>query len=201
MALNHQHITAVILAGGKGSRLQHNDKGLMLFKQRPLIEHILEAITPQLSRIMINANRNQSQYESYGYPVFGDNDNVANFQGPLAGFLTAMSQVTTSHILTIPCDAPFVATDYANRMIQTLIDHPVDIAIAHDGKRRQSIHALLPVSLGENLELFLQTGKRKVGDWYQQQTCALTDFSDKPETLLNINTLSQLQALEATHHE
>ena len=49
---------------------------------------------------MINANRNQDRYAEFGHPVVSDS--LADFQGPLAGFASAMNAVDTDFILTLP---------------------------------------------------------------------------------------------------
>ncbi len=200
--LSNKQVTAVILAGGKGRRLQGSDKGLVPFKQRPMIEHILEMISPQVSNIIINANRNQQTYADYGYPVISDE--MSDFQGPLAGFAVAMSKVTTSHILTLPCDGPFISTDYVTRMIEVLNEDQAELAIAHDGERMQPVHALIPVNLLDSLLEFLQTGDRKIDRWYAKHCYTFADFSGTPNIFQNINTESQLQTLskstENTEH-
>ncbi len=115
-------ITAVILAGGKGRRFAGSDKGLIVFKQKRLIEHLLAAIIPQVSDVIINANRNKETYASYGHPVISDT--MSDYQGPLAGFSVAMSQVTTSHIITLPCDGPFVSPKrYLSARLKRRIDY------------------------------------------------------------------------------
>jgi molybdopterin-guanine dinucleotide biosynthesis protein A len=82
--LTKQDVTAVILAGGKGRRMDGKDKGLVELANRPLIEYVITAIKPQVGSIILNANRNQQQYAVYGYPVI--TDALDDFQGPLAGF-------------------------------------------------------------------------------------------------------------------
>ena len=118
MTSNKNNITAVILAGGKGSRLGGQDKGLVDYNGKLLIEHVLERITPQVSTVLINANRNVDTYKQYGFPVI--NDDLSDFQGPLAGFASAMRASTTSHILTLPCDGPLLPLDLASRMLKKL---------------------------------------------------------------------------------
>ena len=194
-ALSVEHITAVILAGGKGRRFAGNDKGLIVFKQKRLIEHLIEAIAPQVPNIVINANRNQETYMSFGYPVISDA--MSDFQGPLAGFSVAMSHVTTSHIITLPCDAPFMLADYAARMCDVLNQQHAELAVAHDGSRLQPVHALMPIALKPSLDDFLQSGDRKIDSWYAHHSMAEVDFSDNPEIFKNINTEEQLNALES----
>lgn len=198
MNVEPQQITAVILAGGKGRRLQGNDKGLVVFQHKPMIEHILEIIAPQVASIVINANRNQDKYQSYGYPVISDE--LSDFQGPLAGFSTAMAEVASPYILTLPCDGPFLSASYVSQLCNALNDSDAELAIAHDGERMQPVHALIPVSLKASLDSFLQSGDRKIDRWYAQHTYALADFSDTPEIFNNINTKEQLDTMQDNIH-
>ena len=181
-----QNLTAVILAGGRGRRMGGSDKGLVDLDGMPLIAHVLNVIAPQVGRVLINANRNAAQYEAFGYPVV--NDALDGFQGPLAGFASAMAAASTPYILTLPCDGPLVPQDYAARMIDALENSGSEIAVAHDGDRMQPVHALLPVGLMANLEGYLAQGDRKIDLWYARCQVALADFSDCPGAFRNINT-------------
>ncbi|MCP3690531.1 MAG: NTP transferase domain-containing protein, partial [Gammaproteobacteria bacterium] len=102
--ISHHDITAVILAGGRGRRMGGEDKGLIEFSGRALIETLIGKLKQQQVKVIINANRNHERYLIYGLPVISDE--LADFQGPLAGFATAMQKVETDYILTIPCDGP-----------------------------------------------------------------------------------------------
>lgn len=192
--LNKHNITAVILAGGKGRRMDGKDKGLVELANRPLIEYVIDAIKPQVESIILNANRNQEQYSRYGYPVVSDA--LADYQGPLAGFFCAMQSSTTSHIVTLPCDGPFLPADLVDRLISSLTDNNAEIAVAHDGDRMQPVYSLIPVTLSNSLGSFLDSGERKIDLWYKQHRVALADFSDCPETFRNINTAEQRDQLQ-----
>lgn len=191
MTIDKSQVTAVILAGGKGRRLGGQDKGLVEYQGKRLIQHVLDRIIPQVNSILINANRNQDTYNEFGYPVITDNLN--NFQGPLAGFATAMKAVNTDYIMTLPCDGPNLPLDLVSRMTNALTDHHY-IAVAHDGKRMQPVYALIPVSLRGSLNAFLENGDRKIDLWYAQHPTKFVDFSDQVEAFFNINTEEQRQA-------
>lgn len=180
------NITAVILAGGRGSRLGGQDKGLLEFAGRPIIEHILEAISPQAGAVIINANRNLQHYSKYGQPVISDE--MADYQGPLAGFAAALAASSTDYIMTIPCDGPFVPADLIARMSRAMLDQHAELAVAHDGQRMQPVYALIPRTLESSLQQFLDSGDRKIDRWYALHTSALADFSDVADTFFNINT-------------
>ena len=187
-------ITAVILAGGRARRFGGQDKGLIHYKSCPIIQHVIQAITPQVETVMINANRNQEQYAKFEYPVI--NDELSGFQGPLAGFSTAMEHATTAYILTLPCDGPIIGQDYAARMAKTMADKQVDLVVAHDGRRMQPVHTLISVGLRDSLNAYLESGERKIDRWFTQHDIALADFSDSPEIFENINSKEELDMLE-----
>lgn len=184
--INKSDITAVILAGGRGRRMEGADKGLMELDGRPLIGHILDAIEPQVNQVLINANRNTDDYASYGYAVIPDE--LENYQGPLAGFAAAMTQATTRYIVTLPCDGPHVPANMVQRLSSAMKQSQADVAVAHDGTRLQPVHAMITVSLLPSLKEFLDAGNRKIDLWYAKHKMALADFSDNPEIFNNINT-------------
>jgi len=186
MTIQTSNLTAVILAGGQGRRMGGKDKGLLDFGGRLLIEILIEILQKQVPNIAINANRNQSRYESYGYPVIADQ--LEDFQGPLAGFASAMSALETDYILTLPCDSPQLADDFVERFIQAQDTTGASICVAHDGERLQPVYALLDTGLLNSLALFLRNGERKIDRWYAQYDFARVDFSDRRTMFQNINT-------------
>ena len=194
MSVQPTQITAVILARGRGRRMGGKDKGLIEINNAPLIEHILSVVNSQAGQLVINANRNIEAYQVYGFPVISDA--MADYQGPLAGFASAMAAVETDYIVTIPCDSPLLPADLVERLIHALQHNNAELAVAHDGERLQPAFGLIPVSLLPSLLKFLHRGDRKIHLWYAQHKMAKADFSDIPETFLNINTPGDQQQLQ-----
>ncbi len=187
-------MTAVILAGGMGRRMGGKDKGLVELQGRPLVAHVIEAVAPQVSHLLINANRNQPVYARFGPPVLSDE--LEGFQGPLAGILTAMKKAPTPLLLVVPCDAPRPPADLGARLQRAMADADAEIAVAHDGDRLQPVHALIATALADDLESYLGSGKRKIDHWYARHRMVVVDFSDQPEAFVNINTPDERNALE-----
>jgi len=186
-------ITAVILAGGQGRRMGGQDKGLLDFNGRLMIEILIEALQNQRLDIVINANRNQSKYQSYGYPVI--NDELKDFQGPLAGFASAMAVVKSDYILTLPCDSPMLADNFVERFIETHNREQTPVCVAHDGERLQPVYALIDTGLLDDLKRFLESGERKIDRWYAQYSYAIVDFSTEKTMFENINTPEDRQRM------
>lgn len=180
-----QTITALILAGGRGSRMGGQDKGLIEFTGQPLIAHILQAIKPQVAQIMVSANRNQTRYAEFGYPVLADP--LDDYQGPLAGMQAGLEAIDTPLMLVLPCDGPFVDSHLAQRLLHGLDSAQADIAVAHDGTRLQPVHVLLRRELLPSLKAYLDQGDRKIDLWYAQHNWTKVDFSDHPEQFHNLN--------------
>lgn len=184
-SIQKSDITVVILAGGQGRRMGGRDKGLIEFNGKPIIELLIGKLQQQDIQIVINANRNQSVYRRYGYPVVSDE--LADFQGPLAGFASAMKNVKTRFILTVPCDGPLLADDFIEAFINVQTKSNAKICVADDGERLQPVYALIRTDLVQDLETFLHSGDRKIDRWYTQHNFARVDFSGQKNMFANIN--------------
>ncbi|MDM0057858.1 molybdenum cofactor guanylyltransferase MobA [Variovorax fucosicus] len=200
-------ITGLVLAGGRGSRMGGVDKGLQNFNGTPLALHAVLRLGMQVGEMMVNANRNLSAYESFGVPVWPDG--LADYAGPLAGFLTGLERCETPWLLTVPCDTPMFPLDLAERLAAALVEADAEIAMVSapepqdDGGptvlRAQPVFCLLPTTLLESLIRFTQGGGRKIDAWTAQHRTVLVPFdraSDAPDAFFNANTLAELQTLE-----
>lgn len=191
MRLHPENISIVILAGGQGCRMQNQDKGLLQWQNKLLIEHVLDHLKNKSNDIIINANRNIECYKKYGYKVV--NDCIDGYQGPLVGIFSAMQQCTNSFILCVPCDSPEPPDNLSERLMQCMQDKKTNSAICHDGERTQPLFSLLSCSLKDSLELFLNQGHRKVHDFFNQTNAAICDFSDQSHRFRNFNTMDDMQ--------
>ena len=195
MTVSQQDVTAVILAGGQGRRLGGRDKGLLEIDGQSLTARLIEALEQQAVSIVINANRNIERYRAFGYPVI--NDQLGDYQGPLAGFASAMAAVQSRFILTLPCDGPQIASDYVARFVEAANATAAPLLVAHDGERLQPVHAMIRVDLLASLEQFLQRGDRKIDRWYAEHDFQQVNFSDRAAMFRNINTPDDQAKLQA----
>lgn len=189
-----EDITGLILAGGRATRMGGEDKGLIMVAGQPMAAHIIAALRPQVGALIINANRNHGRYAALGAPVISDQ--VADFAGPLAGMASGLAAADTSWVVTAPCDSPLIPPDLVARLIAALKAENAELAVTWGEGRMQPVFALLPRALLPSLDAFLRAGERKIDRWYAGHRTALADFSDRPETFLNINTPEERDALE-----
>ncbi len=192
---NPTKTTGVILAGGLARRMNQLDKGLVCYQGHPLVSYAIAALTPLVQELIINANRHHAQYQQFGLRVV--TDQTDNFDGPLAGILTAMIQTDADVLLILPCDAPLIQTEHLQKLLNARASLDADVAVASEGERLHSVFLAIHSRLQTSLENYLSSGQRKVETWLALQNTVSVDFSDTPEIFTNINTLTDLSLLEA----
>jgi molybdenum cofactor guanylyltransferase len=197
-----EDITGLLLAGGRGARMGGADKGLQNFNGVPLALHALLRLQPQVGELLVNANRNLSAYEAFGWPVWPDA--LPDFAGPLAGFLTGLERCETPWLVTVPCDTPLFPADLVQRLAEAAQREDAQIAMASapeaDGQlRTQPVFCLLRRELLDSLVRFTHEGGRKIDAWTAQHRTAVVAFDrpgDDPRAFFNANTLAELRQLE-----
>lgn len=189
------NVTAVILAGGRATRMGGEDKGLLPLAGRPMIAHIIDAIAPQVDKILISANRHLGDYAQFGLEVLADGTDT--FDGPLAGIRAAMLATSSPLLATVPCDAPFLPRDLVARLAVEKARLGTAAAVAHDGARLQPLFALLDTALLPSLTDYLARGERKAEIWLAGIPAAVVDFSDVAWRFSNINSAADLRMAQA----
>jgi molybdopterin-guanine dinucleotide biosynthesis protein A len=189
------HITAVVLAGGRGRRMEGADKGLVSLRGRPLAAHVMERLRPQVGGFIIVANRNADRYKELGAVVIADR--VAAGEGPLAGLAAGLDHAETEWVLAVSCDTPLLPADLVARLRQCAEANAAGICTAHDGER---LHATVILTRRSNLApliRFLDAGGRKVRDFLTTAGAGSADFSDEAAAFANVNDPDALARLEA----
>lgn len=186
-------ISAIILSGGRATRMNAVDKGLVLLQNKPLIQHVIERLTPQVDEILINANRELAQYQALGYIVL--QDEVEDFLGPLAGFSLGLQHAKHDYVLTVPCDSPLLPVDLAQRLMAALVEHKAEIAVATSDDNTHPVFCLCKKTALPSLMAYLQQGERRVSSWQKSQQYIEVDFSDGNKAFTNLNTFEDLAAL------
>ena len=192
-----EQITGLILAGGRGTRMGHVDKGLQSFRGAPMALHVMMRLQPQVGDLMINANQNLAPYESFGVPVWPDE--TQGYAGPLAGMQTGLVHCTTDYLVTAPCDSPFLPDDLVQRLSNALLAADADLAVAVTGsgpsRQAHPVFSLMKASLLQHLSEYLRDGGRKVDAWYGSLNVVEVEFADEA-AFRNINTVAELKQYE-----
>ncbi len=187
--MGNECISAIILAGGKGVRMGGIDKGMIEINCTTLVEQAVARIAPQVSEILITANRNLDFYSGLGPKVLSDKG-----CGPLCGLKSGMLEATCAYVLSLPCDTPFFPEDIAQKLMAGL--NEADIAIPESGGKTHQAFMLCKKSLIGDLSEFIDGGGRKVREWQSRFTCAIIHFPDGND-FFNINTPEDLETISS----
>jgi molybdopterin-guanine dinucleotide biosynthesis protein A len=192
--IQREQITALILAGGRGSRMGGVDKGLQTLDGEPLVQHALRRIAPQVGSVMISANRHPEVYRGYGVPVLPDAD--TDYPGPLAGFLAGLIHCRTGWMATVPCDTPRFPENLVATLAAAAGDARAVVAVTEEAgeRQRQSVFCLLKADLQADLAAYLAEGGRKIERWLERQGCVDVLFDDA-DAFFNANTIDELRRL------
>ena len=175
-------MSAIILAGGRATRLNNADKGLCLYRDKPLISHVLESIKPQVTDVVISANRNFEVYEQFGCSVISDGND--NFEGPLKGLSEALSFCKQSLVLVTTCDMPLIPSN-----LITLFDEsskaPLQVISVN---QHMQLCFLMKKSLQTSLSDFVQAGGDRVMRWIKSHDYLEIEYSGDERHFKNLNT-------------
>ena len=191
----------IILAGGLARRMGGGDKALLQVAGKPLLQHVIDRLAPQVAEVAINANGDPARFARFGLPVIADT--VEGFAGPLAGVLAGMRWAAArghAHVASAAADTPFFPADMVARLAAARGDQPISMAATNDPERGLSEHptfALWPVDLADDLEYALTEGQmRKVIVWTSRHGCARAVFDEDGMPFFNVNTPEDLAEAE-----
>lgn len=103
-------VLGAIIAGGRSSRFG-SDKALAAIDGCALIDHVANAVRPQVDALIVVGRTHP------GLAAVADRPTPD--LGPLGGIAAALHHADAtgfSHVLTVPCDTPFVPSDLRSRL-------------------------------------------------------------------------------------
>ncbi|HIP37728.1 MAG TPA: molybdenum cofactor guanylyltransferase [Crocinitomix sp.] len=181
-------ITGVILAGGKSSRMGQ-DKGLLKFNGKSLIQYAIDTLKPITSQIIIIANN--YSYNTFNYPVYND---IIKNKGPVGGIYTALTHSQTKTNIILSCDTPFVSTELLKLLLAKHQNYDVTLP-----KYNHKIHPIVGIYNTSNLSHFKQSlynNHLKLIEVNQQINTQIVEIDTKhfkQNIFYNINTPTQLK--------
>jgi molybdopterin-guanine dinucleotide biosynthesis protein A len=197
-------IAAIVLAGGRATRLGGGDKPLRTLGGRPMLAHILARLRPQVDTIALSANGDPGRFAEYRLPVLAD---AGRQSGPLSGILSGMRWADSAGygcLLSVAGDTPFFPPDLAMRLGSATAAQPDHIAVASSHGHVHPVFALWPVSLAGELERFLaESASYSVAAFLERHETISVDFAAASvggktiDPFFNVNTPQDLAEAEA----
>lgn len=197
-------VVGLLLAGGLSRRMGGGDKTLQLLGGRPLLDHVIERLRPQVAALVLNANGDPARFAGFGLPVVADS--VPDFAGPLAGILAGLDWTAANCpdcplVASVATDSPFLPADLVARLRHGLTAVGADLACAASHGQPHPVIGLWPVRLRDELRrAVVDEDIRKVDVWTGRYRLATVPFEDDPagiDPFFNANRPDDLGRAEA----
>jgi molybdenum cofactor guanylyltransferase len=192
----------LVLAGGLARRMGGGDKARIKIGSASILQRVLACLTPQCSRVIINANGDPARFADTGLPVIADS--VPDFAGPLAGILAgldwaAQNVPAAEWLVSVPGDCPFLPKDLVTRLYEARVTSNVPLACARSGEWRHPVVGLWPVKLREDLRHALTSeGLHRIELWTARYGIAIAEWPTAPfDPFFNVNTPKDVAQAEA----
>ena len=130
-------LTIVIQAGGE-SRRMGQDKALMPFLGKPLIQRILDRVEHLAGEVLVTTNR-PDDYTFLGLPLFSD---IIPGRGALGGLYTALKIAQNPFVAVVACDMPFVSPELIKVEQTLLVSEDQDAVIPSIEGETEPFHAV-----------------------------------------------------------
>lgn len=188
----YNHVTAIVLSGGKSTRMQR-EKGLVHFQGKRMVDHVLETVQQLTRNVILVANHND--YNCLGVPVMPD---IFAGAGPIGGLYTGLTNSKSQKNLVLACDTPFVSVDFLSSLLKECGQE--DVLVPVHGGMREPLCAVYDQRCVPELKRRIESGALKMMELLDalafREIKVDTDRWNTKELFANINTPGDLKKYE-----
>jgi len=189
-------LCAVILTGGRSSRMGGGIKSLKKFNNKYIFDRIFENLQTQVDKVIINSNDSENLFVKYNVEVI--KDSLEGFLGPLAGIHASFEWLNKNApyinwLVTVPGDTPFIPINLVKKLLDKVKNSNHKIVLAQSNGKTHPIIGIWHSNLFENLKNSLNSGNRKIMNWASQNSLGYEEFTNsKYDPFFNINCKEDL---------
>jgi molybdopterin-guanine dinucleotide biosynthesis protein A len=188
--------SAIVLAGGVSSRFGQ-DKGVLELANKPLIKHVIDAVSPLVDEMIVVTN-SKERAEKYAKVIAADVQfviDVCDSTGPLIGALTGFGSAHGEYSLLLPFDTPFVSSEVVSLLFELCLNKGAAIP-RWPNAQIEPLHAVYQtktaleaakIAVGEG-KLNLRAMIEKMRGVRYVSTLVIQQLDPEFRTFFNINT-------------
>ena len=193
-------IGALILMGGKNSRMNGNVKGLLKIKNSTFLEKIQETLN-DFSSIYLSINdkfsKEQKQnFENMGFKIIED---IYKEIGPLGGIYSSLLNCKEEYLFITACDMPFI-TKNSIEVLCNKVDKNTDGVVFYDKNNKlYPLGAIYSKNVLPIIEEMIEKKYYKLSYLIEKSNFVKINIekTDIPlKVLSNINTLQEYDSLK-----
>jgi molybdopterin-guanine dinucleotide biosynthesis protein A len=148
------NFSAAILAGGKNSRFNGENKSFLKLDNQFVIEKIIEVLKQIFSEIIIVTN------DKTAYSMFSECKIATDYYreiGPLGGIHAALQNAKHENVFIVSCDMPFLNKNLILKQISSHITEKSNITIPVLHNFKEPLHGIYCKNVLTSIENFIQT--------------------------------------------
>ena len=193
-------IGALILMGGKNSRMNGNVKGILKIKNSTFLEKIQETLN-DFSSIYLSINdkfsKEQKQnFENMGFKIIED---IYKEIGPLGGIYSSLLNCKEEYLFITACDMPFI-TKNSIEVLCNKVDKNTDGVVFYDKNNKlYPLGAIYSKNVLPIIEEMIEKKYYKLSYLIEKSNFVKINIEDTDielETLSNINTPQEYDSLK-----
>ena len=187
-------INAYIIAGGKSIRFR-SDKSLYEFNGKPLIKHVVDAVSPVFKSVSIISN----DTEKFSFLGLNTIPDIIPDLGPIGGIYTALTHSAGKSIFAFACDTPFIDKRFIEYM--TLKIKGFDIIVPSISDRYEPLHTIYSSSCLPHILKLINSGDRKIINFFDSMKLLkiteeeIRKFDPELKLFKNINYFEDIEKL------
>ena len=185
-------ISAVILAGGKNTRIQL-EKSLIKIKGDHIIDIQIEKLESIFEEIIIVTQKEDIIMKFPHLKIIADEFHDC---GPLAGIHSALKHSNAEAIFVFACDMPFLSTKIIRKQIAAFNKAKFDVLVPKHSDGIEPLHAIYSKSSLYYLTQCLYQKKYSVRSFYNKVKVNYLEFNNMEIIrFFNINTHADLKKI------
>lgn len=185
--------TAIILAGGKSSRMGF-DKQFLKIDQRRLMDSLVNKLKTEFDEIIIVTNKPE-YYIGLSHKII--TDKIVD-KGPLGGIHAGLMESSSKYNFVVACDMPNINMNYVRYMIESMKDDSLDGCVTNFMEWIEPFSSFYSRDLVDKIEAHLATGRRSINSMLKNLNIKYIEehdarkFSPNWDMFLNLNTREDL---------
>lgn len=190
----------IILCGGRSTRMG-KDKGSLLFKGKPMIQHIIDVANEVADEIII-VLRDTKQVSEYNKFLKKRKNNLLvtdeiKDQGPLIGILTGLNHIRSDEAQILPCDSPYIIKKFILMMFNTIKNSDFDAVVPiWDDGHIEPLHSIYKKNNINIIEELIKNGKKDVSSLIKSLNVKYVDIKELDPSGMSFKNVNMLKDLK-----
>ena len=160
MQTSHPKFSAAILAGGKNSRMNGENKALLKLGNSTILEMQLKVLSEIFDDIILVG---KGFAKNTGYRIVED---IIPDKGPLSGIHAALSYSKNDFVFVISCDMPFLSADFIKILLREASECRYDAVVPNHKNGIEPLHAVYRKTIIKNAEEVLSQKDNRIRNMF-----------------------------------